>query len=195
MFRNTDTDGDDERGQVGIGTLIVFIALVLVAAIAAGVLINTAGFLQNQAQSTGEESTNQVTQSLQATSAIGTSNGTAVKTLTLTVSKAPGAGPIDVSDSTIQYVAPDGAATLSAANTVSAGDAAFEVSGATETLEDDADETKLKIMLAPGGGAMSNLEPGEEAELQITTASGGQTTVVVNVDDPLTAGSDEDVRL
>lgn len=66
---------ENERGQVGIGTLIVFIAMVLVAAIAAGVLINTAGFLQSSAEQTGQESSDQVTNQIQVASKVGIVGG------------------------------------------------------------------------------------------------------------------------
>ncbi|GAA0274469.1 flagellin [Halobacterium noricense] len=49
----------------------MFIAMVLVAAIAAGVLINTAGVLQTQAEDTGQDSTDQVANNLNIIGAVG----------------------------------------------------------------------------------------------------------------------------
>ena len=122
---------DDDRGQVGIGTLIVFIAMVLVAAIAAGVLINTAGFLQTQAEATGEESTAQVSDQVQAVNEVGFTNVSIdtfgqttfedttnpgpgddeIHRIEMTVQKSPGADAIDLDAATIEYLG-DSAQTL-----------------------------------------------------------------------------------
>lgn len=125
MIANAFTE--DERAQVGIGTLIVFIAMVLVAAIAAGVLLNTAGLLETQAMATGEESTRQVTNNMQIISEVGynvagdkdvgggqkfvpRSEGSTVERdaeelyqIRMVVQKAAGASDINVSKSTIEY--------------------------------------------------------------------------------------------
>jgi flagellin FlaB len=106
MFDNDKHDS--ERGQVGIGTLIVFIAMVLVAAIAAGVLINTAGFLQSQSEETGQQSSQQVTNRLQVQTATGLVSNldgeNSVGAVELIATKAPGAEDIDLTGVTVQWV-------------------------------------------------------------------------------------------
>ena len=62
---------DSTRGQVGIGTLIVFIALVLIASIGAGVLLNTADLLQSTSSATGQDAVQGTTDRIQVYSEIG----------------------------------------------------------------------------------------------------------------------------
>jgi flagellin FlaB len=85
--------------------------MVLVAAIAAGVLINTAGFLQSQAEATGQESTELVSERIDVAGAVGIVRGDNTQELSeirVTVSGAPGADEIDLGETTIQALGPGG---------------------------------------------------------------------------------------
>ena len=62
---------DNDRAAIGIGTLIVFIALVLVAAIAAAVIIRTSYALKDQAESTAEGARQEVSGAVKSMSLVG----------------------------------------------------------------------------------------------------------------------------
>jgi|Deesub1362B_J571_1020462.scaffolds.fasta_scaffold09347_2 flagellin-like protein len=101
----------DNRAQVGIGTLIVFIAMVLVAAIAAAVLINTAGMLQQRAETTGKQATEQTSTGLTVVAAYGNVTGSSatryVDFINFTVKFRPGSEDIDLGNLTIEYIDDD----------------------------------------------------------------------------------------
>ena len=93
----------DTRAQVGIGTLIIFIAMVLVAAVAAAVLIQTSGVLQQKAQSTGKQATQEVSSNLMVKNIEGvraknsaTDMSSTVDLLKLKVGLNVGSSPVDV---------------------------------------------------------------------------------------------------
>jgi flagellin FlaB len=215
MFESiTDTN---ERGQVGIGTLIVFIAMVLVAAIAAGVLINTAGFLQSQAEATGQESTDLVSERVQVTSEVGIVTNDATQgelsEIRISVAGSPGADEIDLSETTIQAVGPNGQNNLVFANAsveISGGATApatdipadsFGVRNSSGSFVDDAvinGEEQYTIVLNPEiepfGTSTDPFGESDESSIDIVSPSSATTSVELNAPD-LFSNDGEAVRL
>jgi flagellin-like protein len=172
------TPNDSDRGQVGIGTLIIFIALVLVAAVAAGVLVNTAGELQSRASDTGDDAQAQVSNQIDVVSATGATDGSSqVESVTLIVKKSPGSDPIDLTEATIQYTSADDSATLTESTS---GVTIDGVNGGDTTLDSNGERASITIDLT---SATSALEEGEDAQLEIVDQSGASTVYGVNVPD------------
>ena len=109
--------GFNKKGAQGIGTLIIFIALILVAAVAAGVLIQTASTLQSKALDVGRQSQEKITTDVEVVQlyAYNTSDGWINGTLdniTVVVRLGSGSSPVKLSDMIIKYDVPSGSQTV-----------------------------------------------------------------------------------
>lgn len=191
---------DNERGQVGIGTLIVFIALVLVAAIAAGVLINTADLLQSQAQETGEESTDQVSNNLNVESVTGFNGGSGdINKLEFVVALGPGGDPIDITQAEIQVLTDAQNVVLERDSTLASGDTGSASLFTTESVAGTGADTlrsgeRVKLIIDttadPGAADLNTFPSGSTAQITLTTADGTQTVEQIQVPDIINAPED-----
>ena len=91
-------------GSIGIGAMIVFIAMVLVAGIAASVLIQTSAKLEIQAMQTGQETTNEVSGGIAVYSVIGytASSSNDISKLAIGVRPRSGSEGLDLAEAYVE---------------------------------------------------------------------------------------------
>jgi flagellin FlaB len=86
----------DDNAAIGIGTLIIFIAMIMVAGMAASVIIQTMNSLESQALSTGTETLRDVSSGLKVSQVTGYYDGTDITQLAIFVKTAAGSMDMDL---------------------------------------------------------------------------------------------------
>lgn len=146
------------RGQVGIGTLIVFIAMIVVAAVAGGVLLTTTDTLQSRAISIGSATESKVGSKIDIMKVTGERRDTAdndtLANISIRVQLASGAKPIDFKEVVLSYRTPTVFHNNIQYSATSTGATYFNVTWVRTEV------------------ANTVLEPGEIAEILYTFASG-----------------------
>ena len=177
MKSNTQTQTnleDDKFAAIGIGAMIVFIALILVAAVAAAVIIQTAEKLQQNAQSTGEDTDDSMNGKLMISQIY--AGTTATTDYEVYARLSPGSDSIATSTIFFQLICPANTAPIEGGG-----------AGANAVVVDEMDQSNLAITtIAPGtpvmitipGGACAATavgNPNNDVQLYLHVGGGGST--------------------
>ena len=91
-----------DNAAIGIGALIIFISIVLVAAIAASVLIDTSARLEMQALITASETKNDVSSGLTVEGISGYNESGQISFIAIEITPRAGSPPIDLSETVVE---------------------------------------------------------------------------------------------
>jgi len=187
-----------DRGQVGIGTLIIFIAMVLVAAVAAGVLINTSGMLEAQASTTADDTQDQVTNNVEFVSATGEvdSGGDVINAVLFTVMQGAGADPISIDGATLEFASNDDVETYNLEDAAGDGDTFDPANQSvnmsmlkgsdTSVLQNQDERLEITVRFDAGANPVAPMDQGDRATVTFVDQSGAESLYGVNVPDTLT---------
>jgi archaeal flagellin FlaB len=200
-FRRRRRFDRDKLAQVGIGTMIVFIATILVAATAAALLLDTSGKLQEKASRTGSESTKEVASNLIVKAIYGSRDDPTgpLQRLNISMSLAPGANEVDLSTMIIKMIDGQKEVDLSYAETPTGNNfTAGAVRDPKSTFTPSVPVmsagalVNLQVDLTLAGGGM---ELAERSDLQIFMIPEAGTQIRLEVIAPSSFGADRIVVL
>ena len=172
---------NNNKGAQGVGTLIIFIALILVAAVAAGVLISTVSNLQGKAETTGSE----VQQRLATGFTViqvgvnGTSDGQITSgsdNFEVRTQLAPGSDPIKLEDVTMALVTDDGSNSYTF-NSSSASTSDFTASAVRGNISDGYVNTQDVVTLELTSA--TNIEESEDFEITLFPGAGSAQRIAL----------------
>ena len=92
---------DSDKASIGIGSLIIFIAMVLVAGVAASVILQTMNSLEEQALSTGRETTRDISSGLRVNQVTGYTSNSSIAQLAIFIRTTAGSMDIDLNQTFI----------------------------------------------------------------------------------------------
>ena len=189
----TNNESRDNVAAIGIGAMIVFIALILVAAVAAAVIIQTAEKLQQNAQTAGDDTADNMAGKLFIDTAF-VDTADAPNDYMVFVKLAPGSEITNIDQVTFQMFCENGAVEGdSDAGTAGVAEMSYvEMDGTALVGNDLMPGTAYRLVIDASGGddcsADAVLADDGEAQLYLHVANGGSTFETFNVDDD-TAGA------
>lgn len=158
------------QALAGVASLIIFIALVLVAAITATVILDVSGALEQQAQQTGEDAVAQLSSSLLILDANGqvNNNSDGLKSISYLVTTAAGSAPLNIDSLTISMSTPNSRA-IYISEEVAANETQFNQT--TDRNETNVGEFKVNRVRGSGTDDARNVILKKEDRFEIVIPS------------------------
>mgnify|MGYP001315374613 CR=1 FL=1 len=176
MSRDNRYLKENESGAIGIGAMIIFIALILVAAVASTIIIKTAEELQQRAEATGDDTRDEISGKITLVGAYisdDTGGGaTTADEITLILQLSAGSDTTLLTDMDWFMVCDGG--TTAEVNTGTFDTIATDLSGTVLTTGSSVDSGET-FLLPIDTSALCTPTVGDEQELRIIIDGGGET--------------------
>ena len=174
-----------EEGEMGVGTLLIFIAMILVAAVAAGVLVQTAYELQQQAEATGDQALQEVATGLRVVAIYGMTNNSSgalvITDLYLKVALTAGSPVINLATLIIEISNGEADETLSCPDyAVASTDGTFDVASLRDTYPDNiAAWTAADVGITQGDVALLHIDLAEQLPTDMSLVTQQDATILL----------------